>query len=70
MGCPIDSICDRCAGASLLRRTKKMEEIVRGMSQTLTCPLTIKIRKGYDDNDVGGTKHSLVLFAQRTAVSK
>lgn len=53
MGCPIDTICDRSAGSSLLKKINKIEEILKGMSRVLSCPLTIKIRKGYEDsNDV------------------
>lgn len=28
----------------------RMEQIVRSMSSVLSCPLTIKVRKGYHDN--------------------
>lgn len=51
MGCPIDTICDRSAGSALLKKVNKIEEILKGMSRVLSCPLTIKIRKGYEDNN-------------------
>ena len=48
-GCPIDIVCDRSAGSALLRRPQKMEEIARAMSRSMSCPLTLKTRKGYND---------------------
>lgn len=56
MGCPIDLICDKGAGSSLLTKPKRIEEISRAMSSVLSCPLTLKMRKGFmDDHDVSWT---------------
>jgi len=52
-GCPIDLVCDKSAGSSLLLKPKKIEEIARSMSRSMSIPLTLKTRKGYyDGNDV------------------
>ena len=41
----------RNAGSALLKKPQgKLKSIVQGMSSMLSCPLTIKIRKGYWDN--------------------
>ena len=54
-GCPIDLVCDRSAGSSLLLKPKKIEDIARAMSRSMACPLTLKTRKGYHDGgDVSG----------------
>ena len=46
----------RNAGSSLLQRPRAIESIVRSMSAVLSCPLTIKVRKGFMDNkDVAHT---------------
>lgn len=67
MGCPIDLICSKNAGASLLQRPKQIEKIVRSMSSILSCPLTIKLRKGYlDDHDVA---HNFVREVQSWGAS-
>lgn len=50
MGCPIDLVCDRGAGSSLLLKPKRIEEITRAMSRSMDLPLTLKTRKGYHDN--------------------
>ena len=42
----------RNAGSALLKKPQgKLKQIVQGMSSVLTCPLTIKVRKGYYDNE-------------------
>ena len=52
-GCPIDLVCDKSAGSSLLLKPKRIEEIARSMSRSMSIPLTLKTRKGYyDGNDV------------------
>ncbi|BDA49432.1 probable tRNA-dihydrouridine(47) synthase [NAD(P)(+)]-like [Coccomyxa sp. Obi] len=52
MGCPIDLVCNRSAGSSLLTKPQRIQQITRSMSSILSCPLTIKVRKGYyDGND-------------------
>lgn len=43
--CPIDLIRDNGAGVGLMKRPRQLELIVRGMSDLLTCPLTLKVRK-------------------------
>lgn len=46
-------MCDRSAGSSLLLKPKRIEEIARSVSRSMSCPLTLKTRKGYyDDKDV------------------
>ena len=50
MGCPIDLVCQRGGGSALLTRPDRIKEIVQSMSRVLSCPLTVKIRKGFHDN--------------------
>ncbi len=44
-GCPIDLICEKGAGSALMTKVKRMENVVKGMSGMLDCPLTVKMRK-------------------------
>jgi tRNA-dihydrouridine synthase len=39
----------RNAGSACLKRPDRVESIARGMSGVLSCDLTLKVRKGYDD---------------------
>lgn len=41
-------MCSKGAGSACLTRPKRMEEIVRSVSTVLDCPLTVKMRKGYN----------------------
>jgi tRNA-dihydrouridine synthase 3 len=57
MGCPIDLVCKKGAGAGLMMRERKLQDLLYGMSQTLsnttitplgTVPITVKMRTGWD----------------------
>ncbi|XP_069815564.1 tRNA-dihydrouridine(47) synthase [NAD(P)(+)]-like [Dendropsophus ebraccatus] len=49
VGCPIDLVYKKGGGCGLMTRTKKFEEIVRGMNLVLDVPLTVKIRTGVQE---------------------
>eukprot|EP00884_Botryococcus_braunii_P009247 jgi/Botrbrau1/18323/Bobra.0179s0051.1 len=48
-GCPIDCVTRRNAGSACLTRPNRIEAIARGMSSVLSCDLTMKVRKGFND---------------------
>ncbi|KAJ8333609.1 hypothetical protein SKAU_G00416170 [Synaphobranchus kaupii] len=48
-GCPIDLVYKKGGGCGLMSRTKKFEQIIRGMNLVLDVPLTVKIRTGVQD---------------------
>eukprot|EP00559_Dactyliosolen_fragilissimus_P009039 CAMPEP_0184865496 /NCGR_PEP_ID=MMETSP0580-20130426/18328_1 /TAXON_ID=1118495 /ORGANISM="Dactyliosolen fragilissimus" /LENGTH=709 /DNA_ID=CAMNT_0027364727 /DNA_START=64 /DNA_END=2193 /DNA_ORIENTATION=- len=50
LGCPIDVICDKGAGAKLMLRENKLKESLRGITSTLQSSVTVKIRTGWDEN--------------------
>jgi len=50
LGCPLDLLCDKGAGAALMMREKKLKGALLGMSQNLSCPITVKMRTGWDTN--------------------
>ncbi len=58
LGCPIDLVCNSGAGSSLMLRPRKLKGIVRGVSSVLDCPITIKMRTGW--NDYKPVAHSIV----------
>ncbi|MEK7788076.1 MAG: tRNA-dihydrouridine synthase family protein, partial [Chloroflexota bacterium] len=49
MGCWVNSISGRGAGAGLLREPAKIRRIFTRLTQTLKVPVTGKIRLGWDD---------------------
>ena len=46
LGCPLDLICQKGGGASLMMKEKKLKGILQGISQTVSCPFTVKMRTG------------------------
>ena len=68
MGCPIDGVCAKGAGASLF----KDEEGLRRCERTVRCasramratPLTIKIRMGYEDDPSKYVAHEVLAKAR------
>ncbi|KAL7534000.1 hypothetical protein ACHAWF_004692 [Thalassiosira exigua] len=49
LGCPLDLVCDKGAGASLMLREKKLRGSLEGMLNVLDCPVTIKMRTGWNE---------------------
>jgi tRNA-dihydrouridine synthase 3 len=48
LGCPIDLVCQKGAGAGLMMRERKLKQSLLGITSTLSCPVTIKMRTGWD----------------------
>ena len=51
MGCPIDVVCNKGMGCGMAERPARMEEIIRGMSSTLSVPLTVKMRTAHSSEE-------------------
>ncbi|NLY42965.1 MAG: tRNA dihydrouridine synthase DusB [Clostridiaceae bacterium] len=52
MGCPTPKIVKNGEGAALMLKPSLVGRIVRAVSQATLLPVTVKIRKGWDDNSV------------------
>lgn len=48
LGCPLDLLCNKGAGAALMMREKKLKGALEGMAQNLGCSITVKMRTGWD----------------------
>jgi tRNA-dihydrouridine synthase 3 len=48
LGCPLDLVCSKGAGAALMNREKKLRSSLEGINKTLSCPFTVKMRTGWD----------------------
>lgn len=57
-GCPIDVVTKKGAGSACLLRPNRMADILRGMSSVLSCPITLKMRKGFHDG--GDVAHEII----------
>ena len=60
MGCPIDSICNKGMGSAMALRPGRIQSVVRTMSTVLSCPLTVKMRVGYEDAETQRNAHKLI----------
>jgi nifR3 family TIM-barrel protein len=52
MGCPVPKIAKHNAGCSLMREPDHAARIISAMTRAVTIPVTVKMRKGWDDNEV------------------
>lgn len=62
MGCPIDLVCNAGAGSALMQRPNKVKQIVRGLTSTLSCSITLKMRTGW--NEKKPVAHELMRAAE------
>jgi len=49
MGCPMQKITANGEGAALMREPAKAEAIIRAVRSAVSIPVTVKIRKGWDE---------------------
>ena len=52
MGCPVPKVVNNHEGSYLMKEPEKVYEIVRAISGAVSKPVTVKIRKGFDDDHV------------------
>lgn len=56
MGCPVPKIVKNQEGSALMKNPKLAEEILTAMVKTIKKPVTVKIRKGFDDSRVNAVE--------------
>jgi len=56
LGCPSDKILKQGSGGALLKRKKKIAEIVKQISSSIKIPLSVKIRSGFDEKSVNAVE--------------
>ena len=53
MGCPVPKVAVKSqAGAALLKNPDKIKEIVKAVVDAVPCPVTVKIRSGWDEKSI------------------
>lgn len=53
MGCPVPKVAIKSqAGAALLKNPEKIKEIVQAVVKAVPCPVTVKIRSGWDSKSI------------------
>ena len=57
MGCPVPKVAVRAqAGAALLKSPEKIYEIVKAVKDSVSVPVTVKIRSGWDNNSINAVE--------------
>lgn len=67
MGCSVKKVVKNGAGAALLKDLSLAKKIVNSVSKAVRIPLTIKVRKGWDDNSL--TIKEIVRIAEDAGVA-
>jgi nifR3 family TIM-barrel protein len=52
MGCPVPKIAKHNAGCSLMREPEHAQEVVRAMARAVNVPVTVKMRAGWDADQI------------------
>ena len=61
MGCPVPKIVNNGEGSALMKNPKLVYEIVSAMVKAIDKPVTVKIRKGFDDSCINAVEIAKII---------
>lgn len=61
MGCPVPKIVNNNEGSALMKQPKLVGEIVSAMVRAVDIPVTVKIRKGFDEDHVNAVEIAKII---------
>lgn len=67
MGCPVPKIVNNGEGSALMLKPELIGDIVSAMAKRLKKPVTIKIRKGFDNNSINAVEIAKIAEAAGAA---
>lgn len=67
MGCPVPKVAGNGEGSALMKDPKLVEEIVTKTAQAIRKPVTVKIRKGFDEEHVNAVEIARIAEASGAA---
>lgn len=67
MGCPVPKVTGNGEGSALMKNPKLVEEIVTKTARAIKKPVTVKIRKGFDDGHVNAVEIAKIAEASGAA---
>lgn len=67
MGCPVPKVVGNGDGSALMKEPKKVEEIVTKTVRAIRKPVTVKIRKGFNDENVNAVEIAKIIEASGAA---
>lgn len=56
MGCPVPKVVNNGEGSALMKNPKLVEEILTKLVKAIHKPVTVKIRKGFNDNNINAVE--------------
>ena len=56
MGCPVPKVVNNGEGSALLKNPKLVEEILTKLVKAVNKPVTVKIRRGFDENSINAVE--------------
>lgn len=56
MGCPVPKVVNNGEGSALMRDPKLVERILSSLTKKVKKPVTVKLRKGFDENQVNAVE--------------
>ena len=56
MGCPVPKVVNNKEGSALMREPKLVEEILKKLVKAVKKPVTVKIRKGFDEEHINAVE--------------
>ena len=63
MGCPANKIVKNGDGSALLKNPKLAYDVINSIKKVEIKPVTVKIRKGYDNNNINAVEMGKILEA-------
>ncbi len=67
MGCPVPKVVNNHEGSALMKEPKLVGEIVTALVKAIKKPVTVKIRKGFDDEHVNAVEIAKIIEASGAA---
>ncbi len=67
MGCPVPKVVNNGEGSALMREPKLVGEIVYAMSKAIKKPVTVKIRRGFNEAEVNAVEVAKIAEANGAA---
>jgi nifR3 family TIM-barrel protein len=61
MGCPVPKVVNNNEGSALMKDPKLVRDIVTQTVKAINKPVTVKIRKGFDDNNVNAVEIAKII---------
>lgn len=67
MGCPVPKVVNNREGSALMKNPRLAGEIIHAVAKAVSKPVTVKIRKGFDDNSVNAVELAKIAEANGAA---